>query len=72
VDEFLQKSTNKQLGETCQETEAEVRQLQVLIKSQTSGLVDKNNDRVSSLGLLSKSFNEFMQILDKLKGSGVF
>ncbi len=68
----MQKSTNKQLGETCQETEAEVRQLQVLIKSQTSGLVDKNNDRVSSLGLLSKSFNEFMQILDKLKGSGVF
>jgi len=72
VDEFLQKSTNKQLGETCLETETEVRQLQVLIKGQSTSLVDRNNDRMASLSMLSKSFNEYMQILDKLKGTGVF
>ena len=72
IEKFSEKSSKKInsiiIDTNGQEFELQMRQLQSLIKNQSSLLDEGNNpcDCDTILSQISKSFNEYMQVLDKL------
>lgn len=72
IEKFSEKSSKKMnsiiIDTNGQESELQMRQLQSLIKNQSGMLGEGTNktDYDTILSQISKSFNEYMQVLDKL------
>lgn len=71
IDQFVEKASKQVSGlvnEASPDAELQLRQLHSTIRSQAGGL-DESGEVSPKLSTLSKTFNEYMQLLDKLNAS---
>lgn len=71
TDQFVERASKQVPGlvNECPDAELQLRQLHLTIRSQAGGLMEVTGEITPKLGTLSKTFNEYMKLLDKLNAS---